>query len=132
MTPNPTPAEFKARYPEFTGVTDALVSAIIAEVSPMVDDGWVAHDQKPAVMALAAHTLSREGYPDRLDPNGDGFDGSMGPILSRKVGDVSVTWGRADGGAAASSGSRYNYQSTVYGQTFLRLMRLNVPAVALV
>lgn len=132
MTPNPTSAELKARYPEFAGVADLLVDMIIAEVSPMVDDGWVAADRKPGVLALAAHTLSREGYPARAGAGGGAFDPTNRPVISRKVGDVAVTYGRTDGGADEASSGGYNYKSTVYGQTFLRLLRLNSPAVALV
>lgn len=132
MLPVPTAADLKARYPEFTGVADALVNAIIAEVNPMVDEGWEVGDQKPGVLALAAHTLSREGYPARAGAGGGSFDPTNRPIINRKVGDVSVTYGRTDGGADEAASGGYNYKSTVYGQTFLRLLRLNAPAVGLV
>lgn len=133
MTPNPTPADLKARYPEFTQVPDPTITLIIEEVSPMVDDGWEASDRKPGVLALAAHVLSREGYPARAGAGGGTFDPTARPVLSRKVGDVSVTFGRTDGGSDEGGGSNgYNFKSTVYGQTFLRLLRLNAPAVALV
>lgn len=132
MTPNPTSADLKARYPEFTQVPDPTVTLIIEEVSPMVDDGWEVSDQKPGVLALAAHVLSREGYPARAGAGGGTFDPTARPVVNRKVGDVSVTYGRTDGGAAEGASNGYNYKSTVYGQTFLRLLRLNVPSVALV
>lgn len=133
MIPVPTAADLKARYPEFTGVADPLVTAIIAEVNGMVDDGWDVSDQKPGVLALAAHVLSREGYPARAGAGGGTFDPTARPVLARKVGDVSVTFGRTDGGSDEGGGvTGYNYKSTVYGQTFLRLLRLNVPAVGLV
>lgn len=131
MNPIPAASDLKTRYPEFNGVSDAVVNAIIAEVNGMVDDGWEVSDQKPAVLALAAHTLSREGYPGRAT-NPNSFDPTNRPILSRKVGDVSTTFGRTDGGAAEGGANSYNYSSTVYGQTFLRLLRLNAPAVGLV
>lgn len=133
MIPVPAASDLKSRYPEFTGVADTVINAIISEVNGMVDDGWEVSDQKPGVLALAAHVLSREGYPARAGAGGGTFDPTARPVLARKVGDVSVTYGRTDGGSDEGGGaSGYNFKSTVYGQTFLRLMRLNVAAVGLV
>lgn len=126
MTPNPTAADLKARYPEFTGVSDATVTIIIGEVSPMVDSGWVSHDQAPGVLALAAHVLFTEGQLTR--PSGGSIDPTGRVVMSRKVGDVAVTYGRNDGGGSKTS----EYATSVYGRHFLRLLRLNAPAAAAV
>lgn len=95
----------------------------------MVDDGWIEADRKPGVLALAAHQLSMEGYPSRVT-NGGVVDPSNRIVTQRKVGDVSVTYGRVDTVRAGGSGSEYS--TTVYGKAFRRLLKLNAPAVGLV
>lgn len=136
MIPTPTSADFKARYPEFIGVADSVVTMVIDEVKGMVDEGWELSDQKPGILALAAHQLTLEGYPARSGGAGGGsggtFDPTNRPVLSRKVGDVAVTYGRTDNARGDGGGAGYDYSSTIYGRAFLRLLRLNAPAVGLV
>lgn len=132
MTPNPTAAQLKTRYPEFTPVADLTVDAIIAEVSPMVDDGWFEADRVPGVLALAAHQLFTEGYPARSGEGGGTIDPTGRVVLGRKVGDVQVTYGRTDAQRSEGGSSLSTYSTSVYGKTWLRLLKLNVPAVGLV
>ena len=138
----PTASEVKARYPEFSGVSDALVTMVIAEASPMVDDEWVETDQKPAIMAFTAHLLSMEGYPARaLLPAGAPLPASAGrEIVMRKVGDVTTQYAQASrqyaqassGAKGASSGLLGSLALTVYGRRFAQLLKLNAPAIGLV
>lgn len=125
----PTASEVKARYPEFSGVSDALVTMVIAEASPMVDDEWVETDQKPAIMAFTAHLLSMEGWPKRVE--GAPVPPSAGrEVLMRKVGDVTTQYAQTAG--ATGSGLLSSLSLTVYGRRFAQLMKLNVPAIGLV
>jgi hypothetical protein len=120
----PTAAALKARYPEFDGVGNTLVDAVIADAAAYVDDTWREGDRSPAILALAAHMLASEG-------NGTGGGSAVsGPVTSVKVGDVSTTFAghSASGGMSDLSG----FAATAYGLAFLRLRRRNFPAVAVV
>jgi hypothetical protein len=135
MVATPSAADVKARYPEFTGVSDALITSVIAEASPMVDDEWHEPDQKPAIMAFTAHLLAMEGYPARASlPAGSPLPASAGrEIVMRKVGDVTTQYAQASSGAeSASTGLLGSLALTVYGRRFAQLLKLNAPAIGLV
>lgn len=125
----PTASDFKARFPEFTAVADTLVNMILAEAIPQVGETWVERDRKPATLYLAAHMLAMEGEPGRSAGATGG--GVSGPVRRRKVGDVETEFagfGRTD----ANGRTDADYEFTAYGHQFLRLLRLNFPAVAVV
>lgn len=125
----PTPATFKARYPEFAPVSDTLIQLMINDAVSEVGDTWVEKDRARAQMLLVAHWLTMEGEPGRTE-TGNGSAGT-GPIKRDKVGDVETEF--ATPGASASQGRALgNYMMTVYGQEYLALMRRNFPAVAVV
>lgn len=131
MVQVPTAAELKTRYPEFDGVGDGLVAAVITEASAMVDDSWVLEDQKPAIMVYAAHLLSVEGYPARAVNPGSFNPGTAGrEIVARRVGDVSVQY--AQSSSPGGSGLIASLGTTVYGRRFAQLLKLNAPAIGLV
>lgn len=124
----PTPATFKARYPEFTPVSDALVQLVLNDAIDAVGDTWFERDRARAQMLLAAHMLTVEGEPGR-STTGQGA-GATGPVKRRKVGDVETEF--AGTGGSAGDGSASGYAATFYGQEFLSLMRKNFPPVAVV
>lgn len=124
----PTPTAFKARYPEFQPVSDALVQLVLDEAISDVGDTWLEKDRARAQMLLAAHMLTMEGEPGR-STTGQG-SGATGPVKRRKVGDVETEF--AGNGASAGGGSASGYAATIYGQEFLSLMRKNFPPVAAV
>lgn len=129
----PTASELKTRYPEFTGVADATVTAIIAEASPMVDEGWETTDQKPAIMAFTAHLLSMEGYPARSANVQAPLKPGVGrEVLARKVGDVSTQYAQTASGSGSPSGLMSQLPLTPYGRRFSQLLKLNAPAIGLV
>lgn len=135
MVQTPSAAEFKARYPEFAPVSDSLVTSVIAEASPMVDDDWVETDQKPAIMALTAHLLSMEGWPARAAlPAGAPLPKGTGQqMIMRKVGDVTTQYAQTVGvGSGSSSGLLSALALTPYGNRFRQLLKLNAPAIAVV
>jgi len=120
----PTAATFKARYPEFVPVSDALVTLVLQEAIDQVGDTWLERDRARAQMLLAAHNLTMEGEPGR-SVSGQGSAGT-GTVRRRKVGDVEVefaTPGSNVGGFAATG-----YGATTYGQQFLALLKLNFPS----
>lgn len=125
----PTSADLKARFSEFAAVPDTLVNLILAEAQAQVGETWLERDRKPATLYLAAHLLAMEGEPGRSAGGTSG--GVTGPMKRRKVGDVETEFagfGVSGGGAATDAG----YEMTAYGGQFLRLLRLNFPAVAVV
>lgn len=113
------------RYPEFSDVDSSLADIFISEAMILVDETWDDRDQKPAILALAAHYLFLEGYPKRLN-NENSFDpaNSGRTIQSRKVGDVELRFDAASG--SNSTGSRSTLQSSIYGKKFYELQRRNV------
>ena len=125
----PTAADLKARFPEFAAVSDTLINLILEEASAQVGETWLERDRKPAPLYLAAHLLTMEGEPGR-SASGQG-SATTGPVRRRKVGDVETEFagfGRADANGRTDAG----YEMTAYGRQFLRLLRLNFPAVAVV
>lgn len=127
MVDTPTPIELKTRYPEFAGVADEYVTAVIDEAKDFVTDEWLERDQKKAVMSLACHNMSLEGEPARS--NGDlDLVVPQGQLLKRrKVGDVEVELAEKSSTVAkGSTGSVADqYATTSYGQTYWRLLKLN-------
>jgi hypothetical protein len=114
----PTANEFQLRYTEFAAVNDTLIDFVIADAARFVDETWLEDDYQRAIMAFAAHQLIMEGALG-------GNTSSSGVIQSEKLGDASTTYGVG----GSSSGS--DFGSTTYGKTFLRIQRVNVPAVAI-
>lgn len=133
MINQPTAAEFIARYSLFTNVPATTIDAILEEAMTQVTDRWIVKDQKPAVMAYAAHILSMEGY-DKTIPGG-GPDGgdimTTGPVQAVQVGDVRTIFARASDASAAAGGasSPSSYTAwlgqSAYGLQFLALRRRN-------
>lgn len=124
----PTAATFKARYPEFMPVSDALVGLVLQEAFDEVGDTWLERDRARAQMLLTAHRLTLEGEPDRTSTGAS--IAATGVIKRDKVGDVETEWAGVSGSGSGSSSSGYG--STTYGQEFAALMSKNFPAVAVV
>lgn len=125
----PTAADVKARFPEFVPVSDALINLLLEEAIPQVGETWVERDRKPATLYLVAHMLAMEGEPGRTN-TGNGI-GSSGPMRRRKVGDTEVEFA-AYGGNLRGGTTATGFAATSYGQQYLRLMRLNFPAIGVV
>lgn len=125
----PTSTDLKARFPEFSSVSNTLLDLILAEASAQVGETWLERDRKPATLYLAAHMLAQEGEPGRSAGGTGG--GTSGPVKRRKVGDVETEF--AGFSASSGAGGRASeYGSTAYGLRFLDLLRKNFPAVAVV
>lgn len=123
----PDATELKARFPEFTAVSDTLVDLILAEAQAQVGETWYERDRKPATLYLAAHMLAMEGEPSRSAGGTGG--GTSGPVRRRKVGDVETEFagfGSSSGGGSSAS----DYGLTAYGRLYFDLLRKNFPAVA--
>lgn len=144
-----TPAIFKARYPEFISVNDALVSLVLEESACDIGDCWLEKDRVRGQLLLAAHTLSCEGYPSR-DSDGCGscddagalglnsLSSSTGNIIELKDRDASIRFSDSQSDINSTIGDgtlgeiQRGYLKTPYGQQFLRLLKRNVAGVAVV
>lgn len=111
-----TPAELKARYPEFTDVPDITVGVYISEASLCVGEDWRPDDIPIALMALAAHLMSVEGYPDRLITSS--VDASGAQLTQRRVGDVSEVY-------AQVQHQDRTWSSTLYGRKYAEILKRN-------
>lgn len=125
----PTIDDFKARYPEFTIASDTFMQLILNESIDEVGDTWVERDRTPAILALTAHFLAAQGQGVAGVGPGGGGASSTGTLKSYTVGDVSATFSGIDTGSAEAL---IGFKSTAYGQEYLRRMRRNFPAVAVV
>lgn len=135
----PTADDLTARFPEFGPVRPETLAAILAEAIAAVDDSWIEKDRRTAQMYLAAHLLASEGEPYRsqeLASGGDGVAGSLRPVKSMTVGDVSITYGGFDNLGNVKDGvgaSTVDWLKTsTYGNRYLSLMKLNFPSATVV
>lgn len=120
----PTAETFKVRYPEFVGVSDALISLEINDAVMSVGETWLERDRAKAQMLLVAHTLTLAGEPGRT--NTGLSSAGTGAVKRFKVGDVETEF--ATPTAGAGQGSLSTYGLTAYGQQFAALLRLNFPS----
>lgn len=127
----PTPAEFKARFPEFAAVADATVTALVSEAEGDVGVTWIENDRRPAVMALAAHLLAVSGYAF-AQAGSSGPVPVAGPLRSSKVGDVEESYGVAAGAKGSDRSASTDLDGTTYGQRFLALRRRSFPSAFVV
>lgn len=119
----PTVADFRDRFPEFDPDTfpDKKVSVLLGEAARSVDKEWIEADYQPAILYLTAHLLETfELYSASY---------GMGGIPKQiSFGNRSITFDTSalTGGSNQAS---YEYDFTIYGQMYLRLLHRNVVPV---
>jgi hypothetical protein len=112
-----TPAEFKIRFPEFATVDDSLIQPQLDRAEKLlIESVWGDCYYEDGVYLLAAHFLSIQ---QRRAADGSTGSSAFGPVTSRSVGDVSVSFGRR----AVTSTAEEFYTSTPYGQEYWAMMR---------
>lgn len=128
----PTAASFKLRFPEFTPVADATITAILAEQAIQVGESWFEDDRAPALQYLVAHLLTIQGEPARsleIAAGGSGSQSANGPMKRRKVGDVETEYQNSNERIGTGSGvntvGRSGYELTMYGRQFQLYLRRN-------
>lgn len=122
----PTAAEFKARFPEFAVVADALIDAAIAEAGEAVGDRWPDAGRLIGHRLYAAHILAVEGEPERsaeitaAAAAGETASHSARDVSSVRIGDTAWTYGNANGAKqyATSAPIVENLAATRYGRQF--------------
>lgn len=108
----PAAADLQARYPAFASVATTWIDAVIADASRSVGTDWMEADYQPAIMALAAHMLVREGAL--------GDTKAAGPVVSRSFDGMTMTYAQTVGVSSSE------FESTAYGQQYRRMLRANV------
>lgn len=127
----PTLQQFRTKFPTFADVGNDTIEDAIEEASASVDTSWIEADYQPAILYLAAHILTVNGALFGALGGGVGGIVGAGLVSEVKLGDAQVKLGSSSGGSGGgSSGS--DLASTPYGLQYLRLLRRNQPAVALV
>lgn len=114
----PTASEFKTRFsPVFDDVGDLRIEAVMAEAARMVDESWEEADYQPAINYATAHGLVMEGVITSVAALT-----TAGRIKSRSLGDASTTY---ESSGSSAPGTDSWFASTIYGQQFIRLRRVN-------
>jgi len=127
----PTLDQFRTKFPTFADVGNGTIQDAIEEASASVDTSWIEADYQPAILYLAAHLMTVNGA--LWSSLGAGVGGIVGAglVSEAKLGDAQVKLGSA-GSSAGGGSSGSDLASTPYGLQYLRLLRRNHPAVALV
>ena len=113
-----TPTEFKASFPDFATVADAVVQEALDEGADHVDQSWDEKDYKLAASLYAAHVLLLNGQ-------GDSNEAQMRGFKSFSIGPLSLTPNTAAGDAPDGS-----LKSTSYGRRYASLLARNVAPIA--
>jgi len=108
-----TPTDFRTRFTEFSDdiqYPDARIQLFIDDATATVNAKCP--NSNLMICYLTAHLL----VVGTQSASGD--DGTIKPVASESVGDVSVSYGGARG-----DNPRDNFYSTIYGQRFLDLKK---------
>jgi len=109
------------RFPEFeddTAFTDGRIQTWITKGEAELSEGEWGGMYNEAMLVYVAHYLSWS----TMIANSGGSVGSVGPIASKSVGDVSISFASVSS-ANASAGESF-WLSTPYGQEYWRLVML--------
>lgn len=114
----PTVAQFKARFPRFAAVADAMVTEALDEAGGRVDTTWLEKDFQLARMLYAAHVLT-------LDGMGTGTESAvaakgMGEFKTIRSGGLALERFGPERGATTTL-----LESTSYGRRWMALAILN-------
>lgn len=117
---DPTPAEFKTRFPKFDAVVDATVELFLEEAQTYVSDAWVTQaDYTQGQFLYAAHLLTLDGFG--VGAEAEFATAGLLGFKSITSGKVSVT--RDAGESSTASGT---LTQTQYGKRFKELQTRNI------
>lgn len=132
MPTAPTSSEFKTRYPAFAGVADAIVDDVLSEAAGRVGDDWITTDQRPAMMAWAAHSLTMEGFGAQSVTVGSQTLQIAGEVDRITVDDVTTSFGGKTRANVSVTAKDDPLSETPFGRRFLEIRRRNSPGVAVI
>ena len=116
-----TVQDVRDRYPEFSDATtypNARIQSFITKGEGELDEGEWADQYNEGMLAYVGHYLSWS----TMTNNSGGSVGSVGPVASKSIGDVSVSFASVVGSNPSAMQSFWN--STPYGQEYWRLLML--------
>lgn len=116
----PTAADLKDRFPEFSTVDNAVVTARIEEATRMVDETWTEGDYATAIMLYACHIMALEGLG--TGPDSQANTGQLANFQTIRSGQLTLTRGSYSHGGG-DTGDWYGL--TRYGSRFWRLLKQN-------
>lgn len=127
---DPTATTIKARFPEFAGVADATITALIVEAGSFVDQSWLEGDFTLAKSLYVAHTLTVEGRAAAANVQGAATLLNALPAgASIKSGDLQVSKSAAGGSGSSGGGSVDPFAATTYGQRYIDLRSRSFPPI---
>ena len=125
-----TLAEFTAFYPQFAGITPAVVlNACVAQANERFSD-FSGSDAEEARRLFAAHRLTlyaRAALPDGVTPSKAAIAAAgqaQQKIASKKVGEVAVTYSSGASSSVSVSTDLADLPETSFGLQLLSLLRL--------
>jgi Protein of unknown function (DUF4054) len=129
----PTVDDFRAKFPEFADLDDAYIQVLLDDAGRAVDQTWTEGDYTNAILFLAAHYHELDLMASAgSDAPAEGVPAGQ-TITAEHIGPISVTYGKANGGASSSTGAHASsLDSTVYGQRYQDLLIKNIPAVLVI
>jgi hypothetical protein len=113
----PAPATLKARYPAFTAVDDATIQYWLTDAERFVDTSWMEGDYAPALMAMAAHSMTEQGVA------GIASGGAGVPVGVTSFKSASVSLNFSD--AAVTQQVEGGLQADRYGREYQDLLARN-------
>jgi len=126
-------ADLAARYPAFADIDPVLVALVLDEARSAVADTWIEADQKPALLAYAAHILTLDGYgggSSRTVTIGEEAVAVSGPVESAELGDAKIKFASVESGTAeVGSANAGGFAATVYGRHYFELLCRSNPGV---
>lgn len=121
---DPTPAQIKARWPQFAAVPDATIQVWINTAKQTIDHTWCEDSYTYAVELLTAHYLVMNGLGTgaEAEANAAGMSG----FSTIKSGQLTLT----RGSASWADGVEAPWNTTPFGAEFYWIMRRCKPAIA--
>jgi hypothetical protein len=113
----PTAADLKAAFPPFAAVADETIEYWITRAGRTVDESWPEDDYTFAMMLLAAHLMTEQGYGTGAEASAAAA-GASG-FSRMKSGSLELQRDKDSG-----SGSSSIYGTTAYGRQFYALLRV--------
>jgi len=109
--------------PEFATTVDADVDALVAIYETQITAAKWGAQAVQAVALLVAHELELQARAAAEMAGGAGSGSGIGPITSKRAGDVALTYGGVVGVSGSGDFDEAVYSQTRHGLAFLALRR---------
>lgn len=115
------PTDFKARFPEFDSISDARIQSFIDKALLNLSESVWGDYFVEGQLYLAAHFLTLAIASENSGGSGAGV--AAGPVASRSIGDVSVSFA-VPSDVSSGSGTAAYFSKTPYGLEYWRLVKI--------